>query len=113
EKYTGSNDLEGMRRARAAADEAGLPLMVHIGGSYSPLKEFLALMRKGDVLTHSFNSHPHGLLDGSGKVAIEVLEARARGVMIDVGHGAGSFSFDVAERCLKLGFLPDTISSDL
>ena len=112
-KYTGPNDLEGMRRARAAADEAGLPIMIHIGGSYSPLKDFLTLMKKGDVVTHSFNSHPNGLLDSSGKVAPEVLEARQRGVLFDVGHGAGSFSFDVMEQCLKQGFTPDTISSDL
>jgi dihydroorotase len=87
--------------------------MVHIGGSYSPLKEFLVRMKKGDVVTHSFNSHPNGLLDSSGKVVPEVLEARERGVLFDVGHGAGSFSFDVMEQCLKQGFLPDTISSDL
>src|SRR5208282_268636 len=113
EHYTGPNDLEGMRRARAAADEAGLPIMIHIGGSYSPLKDFLALMKKGDVVTHSFNSHPNGLLDAGGKLSREVLEARKRGVLFDVGHGAGSFSFDVMERCIKQGFLPDTISSDL
>ena len=112
-QYTGPNDVEGMRRARAAADEAGLPLMVHIGGSYSPLEEFLTRMKKGDVVTHSFNSHPNGLLDSGGKVVPEVLEARERGVLFDVGHGAGSFSFDVMEQCLKQGFLPDTISSDL
>jgi dihydroorotase len=112
-QYTGPNDLEGMRRARAAADEAGLPIMIHVGGSYSPLKDFLALMKKGDVVTHSFNSRPNGLLDGSGKVVPEVLEARERGVLFDVGHGAGSFSFDVMEQCLKQGFTPDTISSDL
>jgi dihydroorotase len=113
EHYTGPNDLEGMRRARAAADEAGLPIMIHIGGSYSPLKDFLALMKKGDVVTHSFNSHPNGLLDAGGKLSREVLEARERGVLFDVGHGAGSFSFEVMERCMKQGFLPDTISSDL
>src|SRR5581483_3516167 len=113
EKYTGPNDLEGMRRARAAADEAGLPLMIHIGGSYTPLKEFLALMKKGDVVTHSFNSHPHGLLDEAGKLRPEALEARQRGVLFDVGHGAGSFSFEVIEKCLEQKFLPDTISSDL
>jgi dihydroorotase len=112
-QYTDENDLEGMKRARAAADEAGLPLMIHIGGSYTPLRELLALMKKGDVVTHSFNSHPHGLLDSSGQVVPEVLEARQRGVLFDVGHGAGSFSFEVAENCLKQGFMPDTISSDL
>jgi len=113
EHYTGPNDLEGMRRARAAADEAGLPIMIHIGGSYTPLKEFLALMKNGDVVTHSFNGHPHGLLDASGKLTPEVVEARQRGVLFDVGHGAGSFSFAVMEKCLGQGFAPDTISSDL
>lgn len=113
EKYTGPNDYEGMKRARAAADEAGLPLMIHIGGSYTPLGEFLSLMKKGDVVTHSFNGHPHGLLDASGRLTPQVLEARERGVLFDVGHGAGSFSFDVMEKCLAQGFRPDTISSDL
>jgi dihydroorotase len=112
-QYTGPNDLEGMKRARAAADEAGLPLMIHIGGSYTPLPELLALLKQGDVVTHSFNSHPHGLLDESGRLLPEVREARARGVLFDVGHGAGSSSFEVMEKCLKQDFLPDTISSDL
>lgn len=112
-QYTDENDYEGMKRARAAADEAGLPLMIHIGGSYSPLPKFLALMKKGDVVTHSFNSHPHGLLDDNGKLLPEVLAARERGVLFDVGHGAGSFSFDVMEKCMAQQFLPDTISSDL
>ena len=113
QQYTGPNDLEGMRRARAAADEAGLPVMIHIGGSYTPLPDLLALMKKGDVVTHSFNSHPHGLLDESGALLAEVLAARERGVWFDVGHGAGSFSFAVMEKCLKQEFPPDTISSDL
>jgi dihydroorotase len=112
-QYTDANDYEGMKRARAAADEAGLPLMIHIGGSFTPLPEFLALMTKGDMVTHSFNSHPHGLLDPSGQLLPEVLAARERGVWFDVGHGAGSFSFEVMEKCLKQGFSPDTISSDL
>ena len=41
------------------------------------------------------------------------LEARRRGVLFDVGHGMSSFSFQVAERAMQQGFLPDTISSDL
>jgi dihydroorotase len=111
--YTGPNDYEGMKRARETADEAHLPLMIHIGGSYTPLPKLLALMKKGDVVTHSFNGHPNGIVDSSGTLLPEVLEARRRGVLFDVGHGAGSFSFDVMENCLKQEFLPDTISSDL
>ncbi|TAM78857.1 MAG: amidohydrolase/deacetylase family metallohydrolase [Acidobacteria bacterium] len=111
--YTGPNDYEGMKRARETADEARLPLMIHIGGSYTPLPKLLALMKKGDVVTHAFNGHPDGIVDSRGKLLPEVLEARRRGVLFDVGHGAGSFSFDVMEECLKQDFLPDTISSDL
>jgi dihydroorotase len=36
-----------------------------------------------------------------------------RGVVFDIGHGAGSFSWDVAERALRQGVQPQTISSDL
>ena len=111
--YTGPNDYEGMKRAREAADEAQLPLMIHIGYSYTPLPKLLALMKKGDVVTHSFNGRPNGIVDSGGKLLPEVIEARKRGVLFDVGHGSGSFSFDVMEECLKQDFLPDTISSDL
>lgn len=112
-RYTGDNDYEGMKRAREAADGAGLPLMIHIGGSHTPLPQFLALMKKGDVVTHAFNGRVNGVVDEKGKLLPEVLEARERGVLFDVGHGAGSFSFDVMEKCLQQDFLPDTISSDL
>ncbi|MGH9326175.1 MAG: amidohydrolase/deacetylase family metallohydrolase [Terriglobia bacterium] len=112
-KYTGPNDLEGTKRVREAADEAGLPFMMHIGGPYSPLPELLALMKKGDIVTHCFNWHPHGILDSNGKLLPAAVEARERGVRFDVGHGAGSFSFDIAEKCMDQGFLPDTISTDL
>jgi len=109
----GSQDMEGLRRTREAAEAAGVPMMVHIGDTYSPLRNILDQMRKGDVLTHCFHPEPHGLLDGSGKILPEVLEARQRGIFFDIGHGSGHFGFDVAEQCLQQGFLPDTISSDL
>ena len=113
EKYTGPNDLEGMKRARAAADAAHLPLMIHIGAPYTPLGQLLALMKRGDVVTHTFNGHVNGITDAAGKVIPEVREARQRGVLFDVGHGNGSFSFAVMEKAMQDGFLPDTISSDL
>src|ERR1019366_5115349 len=113
ENYTGPNDLEGLKRARAAADQARLPLMTHIGSSFTPLPQLLALLKKGDVVTHSFNSLRHGIVDPAGNIAPEVHQARQRGVLFDVGHGAGSFSFEVMEKCLHQGFLPDTISTDL
>ena len=42
-----------------------------------------------------------------------VFKARDRGVIFDVGHGQGSFDWEVAEICASCGFYPDTISTDL
>lgn len=109
----GSQDLECLKRALAAAEAAHLPLMVHISDPYSPLPEILKLMRKGDVYTHIYNSHNHGILDADGKILPEVLEARERGIVFDSAHGRSHFSFSTAEKALKQGFLPDTISTDL
>ena len=47
------------------------------------------------------------------KVRDCVLKARAKGVIFDVGHGQGSFSWEIAEICAENGFYPDVISSDL
>src|ERR1700730_16207576 len=89
--------------------------MAHLDELYTPLPEFLKLMRKGDVFTHFLNNHKHGVLDANGKILPEVLEARERGIIFDVGHGSkpGRVSFDVADKCLQQNFLPDTISTDL
>ncbi|MGH9658314.1 MAG: hypothetical protein ACRD96_07200, partial [Bryobacteraceae bacterium] len=109
----GDHDLAALKLAREAADAARLPLMVHIGGSYSPLPSILAEMKKGDVITHSFRGGAGGILDDRGRVLAEVRRAVERGVRLDVGHGAGSFAWDTAERALKQELRPGTISSDV
>lgn len=110
---TGERDLKALALAREAADAVKLPLMVHIGDSHSPLSEILPLLAKGDVLTHCFHGRANGVLDEKGRVRPEVKAAIAKGVHLDVGHGAGSFDFDVAEKALKQELLPGTISSDI
>ncbi len=109
----GDHDLAALRLAREAADAVRLPLMVHIGGSYSPLPEILKIMKKGDVITHSFRGGEGGILDDRGRILREVRTAVGQGVNLDIGHGAGSFSFDTAEKVLKQELLPGTISSDV
>jgi dihydroorotase len=109
----GSNDLECLKRAREAAEVCHLPMMVHISDPYSPLPDILKMMRKGDVFTHIYNDHPHGILNETGKLLPEVLEAHERGIVMDSAHGRSHFSFDIAEKALQQDFLPDTISTDL
>jgi dihydroorotase len=54
-----------------------------------------------------------GILDEDGRVRKSVHAAMERGVVFDVGHGAGSFKWEVVERAFAQGVQPQTISSDL
>ena len=95
------------------AEEAGLPLMAHLDAPPPARNEVVSLMRKGDVLTHCFRPFPNAPIAPDGKVRDEILAARARGVIFDIGHGGGSFGFGTTRGMLKAGFLPDVISSDV
>jgi dihydroorotase len=109
----GENDLRALHLAREAAEAVKLPMMVHIGDTHTPLRELLPVLRAGDVITHAFHGREGGILDQRGRILAEVSTAVGRGVHLDVGHGAGSFSFAVAEKAIKQDLLPGTISSDL
>lgn len=103
---------ETIYAARKAAEEIGKPLMVHFAAPPPTIDRILPVLRAGDVLTHSFRGSPNSLLNAAGKLLPELREARARGVLLDIGHGNGSFSFDAAVKLLDQGVLPDIISSD-
>jgi dihydroorotase len=106
--------LKPLFLAREAADAAGLPIMVHPQRAWAPsLDEILAVMRDGDILTHTYHGMEHGIFDDDGKIRPSVRAARERGVIFDVGHGQGSFVWDICERALAQDFPPTTISSDL
>ena len=109
-----SAGLQPLYRAREAADAAGLPIMVHPQNAWcASLDDILAVMAERDILTHSYHGFSHGILDDQDKVRRSVRKARQRGVVFDVGHGAGSFNWHVCETALAQDFPPDTISSDL
>jgi dihydroorotase len=110
---SGPNGVAPLDVALQVADETGLPLMVHIDEPPPSYEAVVAKLRPGDVLTHCFRPFPNSPMTGEGKVREEVLAARARGVLFDVGHGMGSFSWKTARAMLAAGFPPDTISSDI
>ena len=103
---------EIMARGLEAATRGGKPIL--FGSRHEgdwPLAQQIRLLRTGDVFTYCFKADDQGIVQG-GRVIDEVWEARARGVLFDVGHGMASFSFPVAETAIALGFLPDSISTD-
>jgi dihydroorotase len=111
-RQVGPHGTEPLRLALEAASLAGLPVMCHIAAGV-PLPEVLAWLRPGDIVTHCFQGHGDEVVDASGRLLPEVQEARERGVLMDVGHGGGSFRWEVAEAALDQGYLPDVISTDL
>lgn len=99
--------------ALQVADETGLPLMCHIDEPPPTYEDVVNKLRPGDVLTHCFRPFPNAPCTAQGTVKSAVLAARKRGVLFDIGHGMGSFSFKTARAMLANGFPPDTISSDV
>ncbi len=92
---------------------------MHITRTVTPIGRLLGLLREGDILTHSFRlsgtpeAADQGILTEEGIVRDSAAAALERGVVFDVGHGGGSFSFDAMEMAMSQGVLPGTISSDV
>lgn len=110
---SGDQGTAPLDMALQVADEVGMPLMCHIDHPPPSYEEVIAMLRPGDVLTHAFRPFPNSPVTAQGKVKPALVEARKRGVLFDIGHGMGSFSFKTARAMLANGFYPDTISSDV
>src|SRR6185295_9999513 len=98
-------------RAQAAAGD--LPVMVHVGQNYSPLRVIFSLLKRGDIVTHIYAPGAHSLLDDKGRLIPEVLAARRRGIVFDFGNGRNDhFDWATVEKATGQDFWPDTISTD-
>src|SRR5215470_4714159 len=109
----GASGVAPLDVALEVAEETGLPVMAHLDNPPPSRLEVLTRLRRGDILTHCFRPFPNAPVHDDGRVREEVVEARRRGVIFDIGHGGGSFGFRTAEAMLAAGFLPDVISSDV
>lgn len=106
--------LEVVQGAKAVARAVGLPLMVHVGEPGPTLSDILDVLEAGDIVTHCFHGKPGNILvPGTNRIIDAAVEAKARGVLFDIGHGAASFNVSVGKTCISQGFLPDLIGSDL
>jgi len=109
----GANDYEVLRRAQDVASAFGLPVMIHMGQTISPFSKLIALLKRGDIVTHMFAPPPNSIVDDSGHILPEVLAARRRGVWFDIGNGqTGHMRWDTIGAIMKAGFWPDTFSTD-
>jgi dihydroorotase len=101
-------------RAVQAGRLTDMPVMVDFG--YTTAERNLSTLmrdklRAGDIYTHCYSGHRDELLQG--KVNPAMIAGRQRGIIFDIGHGAGSFYWNIAVPFLQQGFRPDSISTDL
>lgn len=112
-------DFAQVDRAVEAGKLANVPVMVDFGEHDPPNSIeslFMEHLRPGDIFTHTFSYGPkqrETIVDESGKVKPFIFEAQKRGLIFDVGHGGGAFSWRQAVPAMKQGFKPDVISTDL
>ncbi len=107
-----------IKRAVEAGRLSGTPVIVDdkilTGTERNTRDKVLDELRPGDLHTHTYNDRQLELIDRfTGRVKPYMWEARKRGVLFDLGHGAGSFLWPVATAAMAQGFPPDTISTDL
>jgi dihydroorotase len=112
-------DFTQVDRAVEAGKLANVPVMVDFGEHDPPNSIealFLKHLRPGDIFTHTYSYGPtkrETVVDENGKVKPFIAEARKRGIIFDVGHGGGAFSWRQAVPAMQQGFTPDVISTDL
>ena len=105
---SGEHGLKPLPIARKAANILNIPLMVHIGDPPPVYEEIFSHLQADDILTHTFRGGPNQLQDYE-----RLIKAQKRGVIIDVGHGIGGFTFEIARKFCEKEIFPDTISTDL
>jgi dihydroorotase len=102
-------------RGVEAGNLAHIPVMVDFA-TFRPERPFQDLvlkhLRPGDIYTHTYLTAVP-MLDAQGRLLPYLFDARKRGIIFDVGHGGGSFSFKQAIPAMRQGFPPDSISTDL
>lgn len=113
ESVVKDSGIQPLKLARTLSEETKLPLMVHIGSAPPAISDVLELLHSGDVITHYLNGKSNNLFHPDGTPLQELLDAAARGVHLDVGHGTASFSFRIAEQAKAAGIALNTISTDI
>jgi dihydroorotase len=109
----GEQGWANLKDAIRAARESNTWLMVHIGESPMSIPELAEALSPGDCITHCFKAGSTRITDDAGQVFDGIKAAAERGIMFDVGHGYGSFNWEVVQNSLDCGLEPTTISTDI
>ena len=113
-KYIGSNWVHPVAAAKRLAVDLGLPVMVHVAEPPVYLEELVDILGEGDVITHCFHGKVGNSVRSSPSRVLPLYHrAHDKGILLDVGHGAASFSVEAASAAIAAGVKPDVVSTDL
>ena len=112
-----------LKKAAEAGRAANLPLYVHTGELFpvdeanrpkpsAVMGQVVQYLKRGDVLAHVYSRMPDGIMSTAEDVPGWLFEAKAAGVLFDLGHGV-NLSFRIARKMMEKGIFPDTIGSDV
>jgi dihydroorotase len=111
-----AHDLEVMKTAREVADATGVPIMMH----WSVEPDLLAMLKRGDILTHPFNppsANQSNLFGADGlqadKVLPQILALKDRGIFTDAQLTTTHHAWGVSEKAASQGWFPDSLSTDI
>ena len=110
---SGQQGWDNFKKAVQAARDSQTWLMIHIGECPMALPEMMPHLQPGDCITHCFKGGSTTVLNQEGRIHSELATARDNGIIFDIGHGFGSFHWEIAEAAVEQGFIPSTISTDL
>ncbi len=111
--YTGLATMTAMARARELADIVNLPLMVHTAPAPPSFEDVVSYLRPGDIITHPYHGGDTTILDENGKVHPDYVAARERGIEVDLGLDRFHGVLPIMQACVRQGYYPDYISTDL
>ena len=112
-KAIGENSRDALRLSIKAGEATETAVMIHVGDTAIGIDEIADTLRPGDVITHCYTPQKPSIIDDRGRLLPLVRNAKERGVIFDVGHAGGHFDYDLVERAMGEGLVPDIISSDL
>ena len=122
--YPGTVQVLGLKHveaAKAAAREAGIRIMMHIGDigpkGQTPtppevVGRAISMLDPEDIVTHVFSPLTGAALDGDGRLLPELKDAHERGVVLDTSYGDFNFGWELAGTVMAQGLAPDTIGTD-
>jgi len=98
--------------ARAISQKSGLRVAVHITNSYLTIGEILSYLKPDDVIVHVYQGKGCAPLEEDGSYSQALIDAKARGFIMDGAVGMNHHSWKVFNAAQAKGFTADIVTTD-